>query len=194
MVHLHAAFSSTGTFNRPRLTLITKDEASKGSLETWFGKSADTQGRRQYGMSFKLLQCEVVERTGSASAKADFTTYAFDDGVKVEEKDETESSSKKVVAAKDESDDDSEDDEPVVAAKSSPKKAAAAEESEDDSEDDSDDDSEDDSEEEEKPAAKGKKPVAKQTKKVADSDDDSEEEEKPVAKAQAGKKTVKSSR
>ena len=27
--------------NRPRLTLITKDEASKGSLETWFGKSAD---------------------------------------------------------------------------------------------------------------------------------------------------------
>ena len=27
--------------NRPRLTLITKDDASKGSLETWFGKSAD---------------------------------------------------------------------------------------------------------------------------------------------------------
>jgi DNA topoisomerase-2 len=27
--------------NRPRLTLITKDEASKGSLETWFGKSSD---------------------------------------------------------------------------------------------------------------------------------------------------------
>jgi DNA topoisomerase-2 len=27
--------------NRPRLTLITKDEASKGSLETWFGKNAD---------------------------------------------------------------------------------------------------------------------------------------------------------
>ena len=27
--------------NRPRLTLITKDEVSKGSLETWFGKSAD---------------------------------------------------------------------------------------------------------------------------------------------------------
>ncbi len=165
----------------------------------WFGKSADKQGRRQYGISFKLLQCEVVERTGSASAKADFTTYAFDDGVKVEEKDETESveskksSSKKVAAAKDESDDDSEDDEPVVAAKSSPKKAAAAEESEDDSEEDSDDDSEDDSEEE-KPVAKGKKPVAKQTKKVADSDDESEEEEKPAPKAQTGKKTAKSSR
>jgi len=27
--------------NRPRLTLITKDEASKGSLETWFGKSSE---------------------------------------------------------------------------------------------------------------------------------------------------------
>lgn len=27
--------------NRPRLTLITKDEASKGSLETWFGKNSD---------------------------------------------------------------------------------------------------------------------------------------------------------
>ena len=27
--------------NRPRLTLITKDEVSKGSLETWFGKSSD---------------------------------------------------------------------------------------------------------------------------------------------------------
>ena len=27
--------------NRPRLTLITKDDASKGSLETWFGKNAD---------------------------------------------------------------------------------------------------------------------------------------------------------
>lgn len=27
--------------NRPRLTLITKDEASKGSLETWFGKNSE---------------------------------------------------------------------------------------------------------------------------------------------------------
>ena len=27
--------------NRPRLTLITKDEASRGSLDTWFGKNSD---------------------------------------------------------------------------------------------------------------------------------------------------------
>jgi len=27
--------------NRPRLTLITKDDASKGSLDTWFGKNSD---------------------------------------------------------------------------------------------------------------------------------------------------------
>lgn len=161
----------------------------------WFGKSADKQGRRQYGISFKLLQCEVVERTGSASAKADFTSYAFDDGVKVEEKDEIESveskknSPKKVVAPTQDSDDESEDEQPVV-------KAAAKKVEEDSDSDDSEDDSdEDESEEDEKPVAKGKKPVAKQTKKVADSDDDeSEEEEKPAPKVQATKKTAKSSR
>ena len=27
--------------NRPRLTLITKDDVSKGALETWFGKNSD---------------------------------------------------------------------------------------------------------------------------------------------------------
>jgi hypothetical protein len=160
----------------------------------WFGKSADKQGRRQYGISFKLLQCEVVERTGSASAKADFTSYAFDDSVKVEEKDEIESveskknSPKKVVAPAQDSDDESEDEQPVV-------KAAAKKVEEDSDSDDSEDDSEDDSDEDEKPVAKGKKPVAKQTKKVADSDDDeSEEEEKPAPKVQATKKTAKSSR
>ncbi len=162
----------------------------------WFGKSADKQGRRQYGISFKLLQCEVVERTGSASAKADFTSYAFDDGVKVEEKDDTESvaskksSPKKVAAPTEDSDDDSEDDQPVV-------KAAAKKVEEDSDSDDSEDDSDEDESEDEKPVAKGKKPVAKQTKKAADSDDDddeSEEEEKPAPKAQASKKTAKSSR
>ncbi len=162
----------------------------------WFGKSADKQGRRQYGISFKLLQCEVVERTGSASAKADFTSYAFDEDVKVEEKDETESvaskksSPKKVAAPAEDSSDDSEDDQPVV-------KAAAKKVEEDSDSDDSEDDSDEDESEDEKPVAKGKKPVAKQTKKAADSDDDddeSEEEEKPAPKAQAGKKTAKSSR
>ncbi len=162
----------------------------------WFGKSADKQGRRQYGISFKLLQCEVVERTGSASAKADFTSYAFDEDVKVEEKDETESvaskksSPKKVAAPAEDSSDDSEDDQPVV-------KAAAKKVEEDSDSDDSEDDSDEDESEDEKPVAKGKKPVAKQTKKAADSDDDddeSEEEEKPAPKAQASKKTAKSSR
>jgi hypothetical protein len=156
----------------------------------WFGKSADKAGRRQYGIAFKLLQCEVTEKVGGSSTKSDFTTYAFDDTVKVEEKEES-----KVVAA--ESDSESEDEQPVKQAV----KATADSDSEDEqpvkqpvkqtikatADSDSDEESED-----EKPA---KKPVAKASaKKPADSDSDEEsEDEKPAPKVTA-KKPAKSGR
>ena len=153
----------------------------------WFGKSADKAGRRQYGIAFKLLQCEVTEKVGGSSAKSDFTTYAFDDTVKVEEKEETASTgskkeSKVVAAADSDSEEESEDEKPApkVAAK------ATVESDSDDSEEESED---------EKPA---KKPVSKASaKKPVESDsDDSEEEsedEKPAPKV-AAKKPAKSSR
>lgn len=118
----------------------------------WFGKSADKAGRRQYGIAFKLLQCEVTEKVGGSSAKSDFTTYAFDDTVKVEEKEETASTGSKkeskVVAADSDSEDESEDEKPA------PKVAAKATVESDS--DDSDEESED-----EKPAPKvtAKKPA-----------------------------------
>ena len=158
----------------------------------WFGKSADKAGRRQYGIAFKLLQCEVTEKVGGSSAKSDFTTYAFDDTVKVEEKEETASTgskkeSKIVAAADSDSEDESEDDKPVT------KQAVVAAEEDSDSEEESDDD--DDESEDEKPVAKGKKPAAKTvSKKAADSDDeDDSEDEKPAPKV-ATKKPAKSGR
>jgi hypothetical protein len=129
----------------------------------WFGKSADKTGRRQFGIGFKLRQCEVIEKV-SGSAKSDFTSYAFDDTIKVEEKVEvdeedekpTKPASKKLTGKKPaESDSESEDEKPTA------KKPV-----------DSDSESED-----EKPAAK--KPV--------DSDSESEDEKpaKPVGKKPA---------
>ena len=163
----------------------------------WFGKSADKAGRRQYGIAFKLLQCEVTEKVGGSSAKSDFTTYAFDDTVKVEEKveEETASTGKKeskvVVADDSDSEDESEDEKP--APKQAVAVAAAVAEADSDSEEESDDS--DDESEDEKPAAKSKKPVAKAVaKKPADSDDeDDSEEEKPAPKV-AAKKPAKSGR
>jgi hypothetical protein len=154
----------------------------------WFGKSADKSGRRQYGLSFKILQCEVTEKV-SGGAKSDFTTYAFDDTVKVEAKEEDE-------------------EEEVVPQKVESKKTK--QESEDDSEDDSDEEdtkvtvakevkkeSESESESEDEKPAKGKKQEVKgKGKKVVESSSESEsesEDEKPAPKP-AAKKTAKSSK
>jgi hypothetical protein len=172
----------------------------------WFGKSADKTGRRQYGIAFKILQCEVTDKP-SGSAKSDFTTYAFDDTVKVEEKEsESESEdeekqshgSKKAekkeavtVNKNDDSDSDSDEDEDEDedesdeedTKKTTPAKQAAIQESDDD---DSDEESED-----EKPAPKqAKKEVKGKSKKVVESEDESEEEEKPAPKP--AKKSAKS--
>jgi hypothetical protein len=166
----------------------------------WFGKSADKTGRRQYGIAFKILQCEVTDKPTGSSAKSDFTTYAFDDTVKVEEKDESDSeddekqsdASKKAekkeavtVSKNDDSDDDDSDEEDSDEedTKKTVAKPAAIQESDDD---DSDEESE-----EEKPAPKqAKKEVKGKGKKVVESDDESEEEEKPAPKP--AKKSAKS--
>jgi len=158
----------------------------------WFGKSADKTGRRQFGISFKLLQCEVSEKVGG-SAKTDFTTYAFDDEVKVEEKEQEQTAAvnaSKKVEDSDDDDSDSDEEEQTVTKKVETK----VEESDDD---DSDDDSDEDSDEEDSKQVKGKKKVETKStkgKKVdSDSDDDSEDE-KPVTKAPQKKTTAKSSR
>ena len=145
----------------------------------WFGKSADKTGRRQYGIAFKLLQCEVTEKVGGSSTKSDFTSYAFDDTVKVEEKEEIVKTVK-TVAVESDSESDSEDEKPVSKQEASkPTKV--------------DSDSE---ESDEEPVAKGKKPVAKSvTKKPADSESESEsEDEKPAPKVISTKKPAKSGR
>jgi hypothetical protein len=173
----------------------------------WFSRSADKTGRRQYGISFKILQCEVTDKP-SGGAKSDFTTYAFDDSVKVEEKDESESESesdsedekkpqqeakktekrKEASPTKDESDSDSDDDsdEDSEEEKKATTKSAVVQESDDESDEDS---------EEEKPAPKQatKKTVAKgKGKKAAESDDDDESEDEPPVKST--KKVAKSAK
>lgn len=155
----------------------------------WFGKSADKSGRRQYGIAFKLLQCEVTEKVGGSSAKSDFTTYAFDDTVKVEEKVEEKEVAKAAVEddSSDSESDDSDEEQPKAAAK----ETAKAESDSDSEEDDSD---ESESEDDDKP--KGKKPAAKVAAKKPESDSDesdSEEDEKPAPKA-SNKKVAKSGR
>jgi hypothetical protein len=123
----------------------------------WFGKSADKSGRRQFGIAFKILQCEVSEKVGG-SAKNDFTSYAFDDEVKIEEKKEqsattTTSSSEKVESKVEQSDDDD------------------------------DDDDDDDEDEDEKPVASKKVET-----KAVESDDDSEDSDEEDTKQTKGKK------
>ena len=160
----------------------------------WFGKSADKSGRRQYGLTFKVLQCEVTDKP-SGSAKSDFTTYAFDDTVKVEGKDESDDEDapvvkkvekKEAVSSKDEDsdEDDSDDDSDEEEDKKVASKQTVIQESDDDDEDESED---------EKPAPKATKKDTKTTKgkKVVESDDEDEsEDEKPAPKAT--KKTAKS--
>ncbi len=158
----------------------------------WFGKSADKNGRRQFGLSFKILQCEVTEKV-NGTAKNDFTTYAFDDSIKVEKKHEDKSESDS------DSDSESEDEKPVQQTKKTVNEKD--DESEDDSE--SDNDSEDESEDEAPQTKSSKKQpvVVKSSKKQQveesessdDSDSDESEDEKPVQKVQS-KKTAKSSR
>ncbi len=154
----------------------------------WFGKSADKSGRRQFGLSFKILQCEVTEKV-SGGAKSDFSSYAFDDSVQVETKeDEDEENTKKTVTKKVES--ESEDSEDDSENEKEDKKAVTAKKVESESESESED---------EKPA-KGKKQETKgKGKKVVESESESEssesdsEDEKPAPKP-AAKKTAKSSK
>lgn len=50
--------------------------------KAWFSKSADKSGKRNYGVTFKCQQIDVIERPAkgaSSSLKTDFKNYAFDD-------------------------------------------------------------------------------------------------------------------
>jgi len=78
----------------------------------WFGKSADKSGRRQYGLAFKILQCEVTEKANNNGIKNDFSTYAFDDSIDIEEK-VSVSKKKDMSDSEDNSDSDSEDNKPT---------------------------------------------------------------------------------
>ncbi len=149
----------------------------------WFGKSADKTGRRQFGLAFKILQCEVTEKSGGG-VKSDFSTYAFDDTVKVESKEAT----KKESSDEDTDSEDEKDTKKVV------KKDSSDEDT--DSEDDkpkptvANTDSDSDSSEDDKPV---KKDVKDTKAKKQESSDDESEDEKPAPKPVA-KKTAKSSR
>ena len=155
----------------------------------WFGKSADKTGRRQYGIGFKILQCEVIEKlSGGPKTKSDFTTYAFDDNMKVEEKSEEKKKVAKVEAkaededSLDDSDSDEEDTKQDTKQDTKAKPTAIQ---------DSDDDSDDD---EPKPATKQdtKQETKQETKQDSDDSDDDSEEEKPAPKQPPPKaKTVK---
>ena len=143
----------------------------------WFGKSADKTGRRQYGIAFKILQCEVIERPlGGPKAKSDFTTYAFDDTMKIEEKSEEK---KKVANTKDGEDslDDSDSDEEETkqeAKQETKAKPVTIQDSDDDSDDD-----------EPKPVTKQE--TKQETKQDSDDSDEESEDEKPAPKQQAKK-------
>ncbi len=153
----------------------------------WFGKSADKSGRRQFGLSFKILQCEVTEKV-SGGAKTDFTTYAFDDTVRVEAKEDEEEAPQKTESkkAKQESEDESEDDSDE---EEDTKVAAAKEVEKDESESESED---------EQPVKSKKQETKSKGKKVVESESESSsesesEDEKPAPKP-AAKKTAKSSK
>jgi hypothetical protein len=50
--------------------------------KAWFSKSADKSGKRNYGVTFKCQQIDVIEKPAkgaSATLKTDFKNYAFDD-------------------------------------------------------------------------------------------------------------------
>lgn len=147
----------------------------------WFGKSGDKTGRRQFGLAFKILQCEVTEKASSGGVKNDFSTYAFDDTVEVEEK---ESASKKKT---DDSDDDSDEESEDDTKKSVTKKLVAKKDSDDD---DSDEDSDEESEDDKQAKAQSKKA---ETSDDSDSDSDSDEEP-PTTKKAPVKKNAKSTR
>ena len=159
----------------------------------WFGKSADKTGRRQYGIAFKILQCEVIERSsGGPKVKSDFTTYAFDDTIIVEEKSETKKENKKVAVkdSDDDSDEDSDDDKNTKAEQVG--KSSTVEDSDDDKNtkaeqvakpttvEDSDDDSDNDT------PQNATKQVSNKVESE-DSDEESEEEVKPAPKQQPKK-------
>ena len=161
----------------------------------WFGKSADKTGRRQYGIGFKILQCEVIEKlSGGPKTKSDFTTYAFDDTMKIEEKSEEKKKVAKAEAkaetkaeAEDEDsleDSDSDEEDTKQDTKQDTKaKPATIQDSDDDSDDD-----------EPKPATKQdtKQETKQDTKQDSDDSEDDSEEEKPAPKQPPPKaKTVK---
>jgi hypothetical protein len=60
----------------------------------WFSKSADAKTKtRTFGVSFKILQCEVVERSQTGSAKQIYKNYMFGGGEQVEVKEDSVSES-----------------------------------------------------------------------------------------------------
>ena len=161
----------------------------------WFSKSAGQDGRRKYGIGFKLNQIEVTNKSSSngGSAKNDFNFYAFNDTVEVEEKvadkKVSDKVSKKAPVKADtdtDSESDSESDTDVVVQKAKDK----------DSESDSESsDSDSNIKNTKKNSSSDSDSDAKPVKPKSDSDSDSDSEsEKEVASKKPVKKTAKSSK
>jgi len=55
----------------------------------WISRNPGSDGKRRYGLSFKVNQIEITEKaaSGGASLKNDFSIYAFDDEVEIEKAD-----------------------------------------------------------------------------------------------------------
>lgn len=137
----------------------------------WIGKSADKTGRRQYGVSFKIEQAEITERSSSGSLKTDFTQYAFGESAAVEDS-ENEEETKVVESKKTPAKEIKETKQTKESSKDTKKQTSAkkvVEESDDDSDDDDDDDSDDDVEDSEE--------------EESEDESDEEEEVKPPPKA-----------
>lgn len=157
----------------------------------------DNKGKRTYSIGFSILQCEVTEKShmNQENVKADFSTYAFDDTVEVEEKedkpvakskpsndesdsdsedddssdDEDDKPSSKTKQTQEDSDDDSSDDESVKDTKSLSKTKQPVKPNDDSSDDDSSDDdsSDDDSSDDDSSESEEEKPAPKKPVKGA---------------------------